>query len=138
MESDFKKKLNRIKEIAEDDFNLDNLDLEKKLRQIPNLHSSWMKRFYSQSYKLMKMESDLKKLYRDKLNYYLHNYEYEVKPNQVNFYIESDEEYARKLLRVDEQRILVDAIEGILKKVNQLSFDIKNLMDLKKLKMGVN
>ena len=134
----FKEKLDQLKSLTEDDFNLDNADLEDKLRKVPNLHSQWMKRFYSQSFKLMEMEKDLKKDYREKLNHYLYHYEYDVKPTQVNHYIESDKEYSEKLLKVDEQRLLVNAIEGILKKVNQLSFDIKNLIELKKLKQGVN
>lgn len=126
---------NYLKE-AEEDFNLDKADLEAKLRTIPNLHSKWLRHFYKQSHKLMKKENELAVIWRDKLNYYLFNYEYEVKHTQVKFYIDSDEDYSKIFYQVECQRKIVEMIESILKKTTQLSFDISNLIKFKELKAG--
>ena len=126
---------NYLKE-SEDDFNLDKADLEAKLRLIPNLHNKWLRHFYQQSHKLMKKEAELAKIWRDKLNYYLFDYEYEVKHTQVKFYIDSDEEYSKIFYQVECQRKVVEMIESILKKTTQLSFDISNLIKFKELKAG--
>jgi CRISPR/Cas system CSM-associated protein Csm2 small subunit len=127
--------------IAEVDFNFNDADLEAKLRTIPNLHNKWMRHFYRQSHILIKKEKALAKIWRDKLNYYLHGnaqegYEYEVKHTQVKYYIESDEQYSVLFYQVNCQRKIVEMLEGILKKTTQLSFDMNNLMKLKELKAG--
>jgi hypothetical protein len=121
---------------AEIDFNFDKADLEDKLRGIPNLHSKWLRHFYRQSHKLILKERELAKMWRDKLNHYLFDYEYEVKPTQAKYYIESDEEYSVIYYQCNCQRKVVDCLEAILKKTTQLSFDMNNLMKLKELKAG--
>ena len=121
---------------AEADFDLSKSDLEAKLREIPNLHNKWLRHFYRQGHKLLVKEKELQKCWRDKLNYYLFDYQYEVKSTQVKFYIESDEEYQKIFYTVDCQRKIVSAIEAILKKTTQLSFDINNLIKFKELKAG--
>lgn len=135
--ADFKDVIEQYVKEAEDDMNLDKADLEAKLRSIPNLHNKWLRKFIIQSKVLLQKERDLMELERKKRKYYLFDYEYEVKPTQVQFYIDSDDEYAKKLYQVNLQRKLVDLIERTLKKTTQLSFDIKNLMDFKKMKEGI-
>jgi hypothetical protein len=121
---------------AEEDFNLGKADLEDKLRTIPNLHNKWLRHFYRQSHKLMVKEKEEAKLWREKLDFYLFHYEYEVKHTQVRYYIESDEEYSVIFYQCNCQRKIVDMLEGILKKTTQLSFDINNLIKFKELKAG--
>lgn len=121
---------------AERDFNLDKADLEAKLREIPNLHNKWLRHFYRESHRLLKKEKDLKKCWREKMNFYLFEYEYEVKHTQVKFYIESDEEYSKIYYQITCLQKVVDMVESILKKTTQLSFDINNLIKFKELKAG--
>lgn len=121
---------------AEADFNLSKADLEDTLRRIPNLHNKWLRHFYRQSHKLMKKEKELSQCWRDKMNYYLFDYNYEVKHTQVKFYIDADEEYSTLFYQVNCQRKVVECVEGILKKTTQLSFDISNLIKFKELKAG--
>lgn len=132
----FDEVMERFLKEAEEDFNFNNADLEDKLRQVPNLHSKWLRHFYRQSHKLLVKEKALAVIWREKLNHYLYHYEYEVKPNQVKFYIESDDEYSVIFYQVSCQRKLVEMLEGILKKTTQLSFDMNNLIKFKELKEG--
>jgi CRISPR/Cas system CSM-associated protein Csm2 small subunit len=136
MGKSFEEVMERYLKESEADFNLDAADLEAKLRQIPNLHSKWLRYFYRESHRLLKKEKDLKICWRDKLNYYLYHYEYEVKHTQVKFYIESDEEYSKIYYQVTCLEKLVEMIESILKKTTQLSFDLNNLIKFKELKAG--
>jgi CRISPR/Cas system CSM-associated protein Csm2 small subunit len=121
---------------AEEDFNFSKADLEDKLRSVPNLHSKWLRHFYRQAHKLIVKEKELSKVWRDKLNHYLFHYEYEVKPTQVKYYIESDDEYSVIFYQVNCQKKIVECLESILKKTTQLSFDMNNLIKLKELKAG--
>lgn len=136
--ADFNEVIEKYVMEAEDDFNFDKADLELKLRSIPNLHSKWLRHFMKQSKVLLQKEKDLRDLERKKRKYYLYDYDYEVKPTQVQFYIDSDEQYSKQLYQVNLQRKLVDLIERNLKKTTQLSFDLKNLIDFKKMKEGIN
>jgi CRISPR/Cas system CSM-associated protein Csm2 small subunit len=121
---------------AEADFDLSKADLEAKLREIPNLHNKWLRHFYRQSHKLMSKEKELSQLWRDKMNFYLFDYEYEVKHTQVKFYIDADEAYSKLFYQVNCQRKVVECVEAILKKTTNLSFDINNLIKFKELKAG--
>ena len=121
---------------AEEDLDFNKADLEDKLRQIPNLHNKWLRHFYRQSHKLMVKEKEQAKMWRQKLNYYLFEYKYEVKHTQVKFYIESDDEYSVIFYQVNCQKKIVEMLEGILKKVSNLSFDVNNLIKFKELKAG--
>lgn len=132
----FDEVMERFLQEAEVDFNFNNADLEDKLRQIPNLHSKWLRHFYRQSHKLIVKEKELAKIWRNKMNYYLYNYKYEVKPTQVKFYIDSDDEYSVVFYQVNCMKKLVEMLEGILKKTTQLSFDMNNLIKFKELKEG--
>lgn len=122
--------------MAEEDLDFNKADLEDKLRQIPNLHNKWLRHFYRQSHKLMVKEKEQSKMWREKLNYYLFEYKYEVKHTQVKFYIESDDEYSVLFYQVNCQKKIVEMLEGILKKVSNLSFDVNNLIKFKELKAG--
>jgi hypothetical protein len=132
----FDDQLEKYLKKAEEDFNFNDADLEVKLRSIPNLHSKWLRYFYQASHKLIVKEKELTVMWRDKLNHYLFNYEYEVKTTQVKYYIESDEEYSAIFYQCNCQRKIVDCLESILKKTTQLSFDMNNLIKLKELKAG--
>jgi len=128
--------MERYLQEAEEDFNFSKADLEDKLRSIPNLHSKWLRHFYRQSHKLIIKEKELAVIWREKLNFYLFHYEYEIKHTQVKFYIDSDDEYSKIFYQVNCQRKIVDMLDGILKKTIQLSFDMNNLIKLKELKAG--
>jgi hypothetical protein len=135
---DFNDVIDKYVDEAEADFDLNKADIELKLRSIPNLHSKWLRYFMKQSKILLQKERDHMELERKKRKYYLYDYDYEVKPTQVQFYIDSDAEVSGKLYQVNLQRKLVDLIERTLKKTTQLSFDLKNLIDFKKMKEGIN
>ncbi len=136
--ADFNNVIDKYMDEATADMDMDKADLETKLRSIPNLHNKWLRYFMKQSKVLLQKERDLLALDRKKRKYYLYDYEFEVKPTQVQHYIDSDDEFAKELYQVNLQRSLVDLIERTLKKTTQLSFDIKNLMDFKKMKEGIN
>ena len=134
--SGFEDVIENFLKMADEDLDFKAADLEDKLRQVPCLHSKWLRHFYRQSHKLIVKEKELSKMWRQKLNYYLFDYKYEVKPTQAKFYIESDDEYSVIFYQVNCQRKVVEMLESILKKVGNLSFDINNLIKFKELKAG--
>jgi len=125
-------------EIENEDTQLNEENFQSKLMTIPNLHSKWLKFCYGEINVMLKMEYSLKKLYRQKYKYYLTEYEVEIKPNHINFFIESDKEYSKYLYKTNVQKKKVEYLEKVVKKINSLSFDIQNIVKWQMFKMGVN
>jgi hypothetical protein len=126
-----------IKEVEEDlTITMDNLD--KKLYQIPKLHSKYLKYFYEYSKVLITLEKDLKKCYREK--YYYYTFEHNKKlenAKEVEFHIISDDDYAPILERRNKAKAIVDVLDRAVNKVDKLSFDVKNIIDYLKYSAGV-
>lgn len=100
-----------------------------KLYKIPNLHSKYLRLYYQESLVLEKLEAKLARLYKKLFKYYTTEVDYIVKPAQANFFIFGDDKYSEAKFVVSKQKLQVDYLERTLKKVNNLSFDIKNLVE---------
>lgn len=123
---------------VEEDFKLRKDQLDTKLREIPNLHSKYLRHYYREKKKLVELEVDLKSLYLQKWKYYKNDYDFVVDNKHINFYIDGDKEYNTKLLELGRQKNLVEYFSNLLKKCNSLSFDIRNMIEYIKFINGVN
>ncbi len=131
-------KWKELQENIDEDIALPN-DLSKldaKIKSIPKLHSKYLNFFFKEKKKLLILEKDLKKSYREKYYYYKNDYEYTLKNNQIDWHIESDDDYAKKKFEFDKQKMLVEYFYKLLQKINTLSFDIKNLIEWRNLLSG--
>lgn len=119
-----------------DDLLIENDKLNSKMMSLPQIHSKWLKYFYRESMLLLKYEEEEKKIFRKKFEFYLTQYDVEIKSNQVKWYVESDDEYIRISRKVNIQNKVVSYLEDVVKKVNNLNFLIKNIIDWKKFISG--
>lgn len=134
-------KIRRLEEYMREeeiDFNIDKAHLNECLIKIPKLHSKWMKFFFREQGKFFLLEDERKKLFRQKHKYYLTEYELEIKPNQLIWYIESDKEYSKLLLKINVQKSIVDYLEKIVKKTKDQNFIIKNIIEWERYIHGDN
>jgi hypothetical protein len=122
----------------------DVLDIESI--KIPQLHSKYLN--YLSDVRLIKIkkEQDYKKLLRDKYEYYTGKADSEVykqKPfdlkilkQDVQLYIESDEEIQKSLSMLNYYKEMVFVLEKILDNINTRGFQIKNSIDWQKFMQG--
>ncbi len=122
----------------------DVLDIESI--KIPQLHSKYLN--YLSDVRLIKIkkEQDYKKLLRDKYEYYTGKADSEVykqKPfdlkilkQDVQLYIESDEEIQKSLSMLNYYKEMIFVLEKILDNINTRGFQIKNSIDWQKFMQG--
>ena len=63
---------------------------------------------------------------------------FEVKGKDTDHYIHLDEEYVKIVSEFKEQTFITNYLENVLEQCNKLSFNIKNFVDIQKVKLGLN
>ena len=89
--------------------------------------------------KLKEIQSTKDKQYTTLLHGFRKNgYEgFEVKGKEVDHYISLDEAYQKVISKFKDQEYIVKYLEGVMEQVNKISFNIKNFVDIQKVKMGI-
>jgi len=139
--------LELIQEMWEKDSNINDLELDRESLDIPKLHSKYY-RLYNEFLLLKKKsEFDYKVLFKDKWQYYSgkapsevyreNPFDHKVLKNDLNIYLDSDEDIARLSLKIEYQNCVLSYLESILKVISNRSFQIKNAIEWKKFIEGV-
>ena len=63
---------------------------------------------------------------------------FEVKGKDVDHYIHLDVDYQKIVSEFKEQTFITNYLESVLEQINKLSFNIKNFIDIQKVKLGIN
>ena len=142
-------KLEEIQQSWEKDCVIDRSELGEESLKIPKLHSKYFNMFSAERMTLRKLESDLKKLYRVKYEYYsgtldfdtLREYNWEPNPlkilrSDIGMYMDSDTDYQTMHLKYEYQKEKVDFLENIIKSLINRGFQIKSAIDWEKFKVG--
>ena len=142
-------KLEEIQQSWEKDCIIDRSELGEESLKIPKLHSKYFNMFSTERMLMRKMESDLKKLYRIKYEYYsgtidfdtLKEYNWEPNPlkilrSDIAMYMDSDKEYQTLQLKYEYQKEKVEFIENIIKSLTNRGYQIKSAIDWEKFKVG--
>ncbi len=127
------------KELLDDiknDLFLDSINIENKLYEIPSLHAKYLKMFFNTKSKLNLKQKELSILYKEKYNK-LKDGDDILSAKELIFMIQGDGEYSQLNYEVQVLTDLVDIIDRTVKKVNNLSFDVKNIIDYLKYIQGV-
>jgi hypothetical protein len=84
----------------------------------------------------LKMEAMRRRLFREKHEYYSSEYNLDIKPNHITWYIEADKEYSKILFQVDVQKTIVNYLERIVKRVSDQNYIIRNIQEWERFKGG--
>lgn len=140
--------LDKIKEMWIEDSKIDEDLLDNEALKIPQLHSKYLNLLSDSKLTKTRYEFDLKKLYKEKWEYYTGRSDdeiYKEKPfdlkilkQDVSLYIESDPEYQNLQGKIIYYKEIVFFLEKILDNINTRGFQIKNCIDWRKFMHGVN
>jgi hypothetical protein len=135
-----------VKEEWKKDSVMDQDLLDNESIKIPQLHSKYLN--YLSDVRLLKIkkEQDYKKILREKFEYYTGKADAEIykqKPfdlkilkQDVQLYIESDEEVQKSLNILNYYKEMMFVLEKILENINTRGFQIKNSIDWQKFMQG--
>ena len=124
------------------DCKVDETELGDESTKIPVVHNKYLKIYMGERAQLIRQKGQLKKLKRTLLEYYLgeldrdeleeigrEQFYKKLLKNEVDTYIESDDEFIEANLKVALQQEKVDYLESIIKSINNRGFQIKSAID---------
>ena len=118
------------------DLNITPDNLESKMYEVSGLHSKYLRHFFDSKIKLNKKKKELNLMYKDLYYKFKDESDDLMDKKEIIFNIHADEEYAQKNYEVQVLIDLVDILDRTVKKVNTLSFDVKNIISYKQYLTG--
>lgn len=135
-----------VKDQWKQDSVMDEDLLDHESIRIPQLHSKYLNFLSDVRLIKIKKEQDYKKLLREKFEYYTGKADadvYKEKPfdlkilkQDVQLYIDSDEEIQSALNKLNYYKEMIFLLESILNNINTRGFQIKNSIDWQKFMQG--
>ena len=138
--------LEQLQEQADKDLKINDSELDLESIKTPQLHNQYLKHLTKFKLMLSRAESELYIKKREKWEYYTGKADpsvYIEKPfnlkilrQDVDKYIDSDEEVIRAKQKVDYLNTVVDFLDRSIKQISNRTFTIKNAIDWKKFTSG--
>ena len=138
--------LEKLQEQADKDLKINDIELDLESLKTPQLHNKYMKHLTKFKLMLTRAEAELSNVKREKWEYYTGKSDasvYAEKPfnlkilkQDVDKYIESDEEYQRAKTKVDYLQTTVDFLDRTVRQISNRTFTIKNAIEWKRFTSG--
>ena len=135
--------LEQLQEQADKDLKINDTELDLESLKTPQLHNKYLNKF---KLLLTRSEDELKNITKDKWEYYTGKSDpavYQAKPfnlkilkQDVDKYINSDEEYQRAYQKVKYLETVVDFLDRTVRQISNRGFVIKNAIDWRKFTSG--
>lgn len=142
-------KLDEIMDMWAEDCQVDRTELGEESLKLPKMHSKYLRIFSEERLLLKKLEEERKELVKIKHDYYRGILpEEDLKangwePNRLNIlksdipmHLDADQDVVKLNLRIAMQGEKVDALESIIRSINNRGYLIKNAIDYERFKVG--
>ena len=142
-------KLDEIMEMWSEDCNVNRLELGEESLKLPKLHSKYLRVFTEERLLLKRLNEEKKEMILLKNDYYRgimpeedlrangwEPFRLNVLKTDIPMYLEADQDYIKLNLRIAVQQEKVDALESIIRSINNRGFGIKNAIEFEKFKVG--
>lgn len=142
-------KLDDIMEMWSEDCNVNRLELGEESLKLPKLHSKYLRVFTEERLLLRRLEGERKELILTKHDYYRgvmpeedlrsngwEPFRLNVLKSDIPMYIEADQDIIKLNLRIAMQQEKVDALESIIRSINNRGYLIKNAIEFERFKVG--
>ena len=138
--------LEKLQELADSDLKINDTELDLESLKTPQLHNKYLKHLSKFKLLLSRAEADLYATRKTLWEYYTGKADPEVykqKPFQfkllrqdVDQYVQADEEYIRAKQKVDYLQTTVDFLDRTIRQITNRTFTIKNAIDWRKFTSG--
>ena len=138
--------LEQIQELAEKDLKINDTELDLESLKTPQLHNKYMKHLTKFKLLLTRAEDDLRTIKLFKWEYYTGKSDpqiYKHKPfnlkilkQDVDKYIDADEEIQKATQKVKYLETVVDFLDRTIRQISNRTFTIKNAIDWRKFTSG--
>ena len=138
--------LEKLQELADKDLKINETELDLESLRLPQLHNKYMKHLTKFKLLLSKAEADLATTKKVLWEYYTGKADasvYAEKPfnlkilkQDVDKYIEADEEYIKAKQKVDYLNVTVDFLDRTMRQINGRDWNIRNAIEWRKFTSG--
>jgi len=138
--------LEQLQELADKDLKINDTELDLESLKTPQLHNKYMKHLTKFKLLLTRAEDDLRTIKLFKWEYYTGKSDpqvYQQKPfnlkilkQDVDKYIEADEEVQKAAQKVRYLETVVDFLDRTIRQISNRTFTIKNAIDWRKFTSG--
>ena len=138
--------LEQLQELADKDLKINDTELDLESLKTPQLHNKYMKHLTKFKLLLTRAEDDLRTIRLFKWEYYTGKSDPQVYQQQpfnlkilkqdVDKYIEADEEIQKATQKVKYLETVVDFLDRTIRQVSNRTFTIKNAIDWRKFTSG--
>lgn len=133
------------------DSHIDSTELDIESLKIPELHSKYMKIYFSERMKLKGYQFQSKDMMLKKFEHYngrLSQEELEelgwepfvkkLMKNEIDMYVDADKDIINVKMRIAAQEEKIDFLEEVIKHLNQRNYQIKNAIEWRRFTNGIN
>ena len=138
--------LEQLQELADKDLKINDTELDLESLKTPQLHNKYMKHLTKFKLLLTRAEDEYRTIKREKWEYYTGKADpavYQLKPfnlkilkQDVDKYIEADEEIQKAAQKVKYLETVVDFLDRTIRQISNRTFTIKNAIDWRKFTSG--
>lgn len=143
-------KFDELRRMVSVDMKIDGTELDIESLKTPQLHNKYLNLYHDERLILKQMRSRIKELVRDKWEFYSGKmseeklerlgwepFQLKVLKQDIDRYIESDNQVAREYDRIAFQEEKVDFLQSTLKSITARQWDIKNAIEWRKFVNGI-
>lgn len=130
-------KFEDLKNEAENDLNLDETNIKQKSLENSRIYTKWLNYFREVSKAYKEIEDKKNKKYRELYEYYRDDYSIKLKTNEIDIYVKSEQEFITLNRQLNNYKSILEYIEGVLKEISRMNFNIKNYIEWQKFQNGV-
>jgi len=138
-----------ISELWSEDCKIDDTNLARESRRIPELHNKYYTLYYKEVLRIKKLKADYKQLEIDKREWLdgsmaeedlrdrgWRPYQKKILRNDMDKYLQGDKDIITLSLKIDYHTERAKFLEDIVKTIHSRNFVIKNILDVMKFQAG--
>lgn len=123
---------------VETDLEVTEENIASKSLRVGYIYGKWLREFTSRSMELKQKKVDLEIEVGKLTKFYKEEYNRDLKATEIEKYLFTDEKYVKLYRQIKVLESICEYLEGAVKKISGLGFDIKNWVEIKKFLNGVN
>ena len=140
--------LQDLYKMVEKDLNINDTELDRESLRTPYLHDKYLKFYETAKLELARVKKEYKKLRLKKILYYSgkaekevydeNPFEFKVLKNELDVWLDADDELEDLNLKVEFENAKVDYLQRTLTEITRRSFHIKSAIDWRKFINGIS
>lgn len=127
--------LDRYSDELKPEISLNKLNLGDHQTRLPSLKHKWAGRYINHKRNLIKLKVQKKSLYSDLIEEYIENSPVKININIAEKAVHNNSSILKINNKIEEEELILEYLDKIQNIVNNIQWDIKNLIELEKLEL---